>query len=167
MAIIKDITGTITKTGKSAVKKTKDLAGMAKLTAEIEETKGLLKSVYVEIGKKYCETHTSETADEDFTINVATVENLKDQLESLKAERLSLRGLVECPKCKKSVDDGYAFCPFCGEQLPEKVEETEESEEIEEATGEAMDIISNDEADASEEEDEAKFFVDEDEDITE
>ncbi len=119
MAFIDDVKDTLTKTGKTAVKKTKDLAAVAKVTADIEETKSLLKAVYIEIGKKFCETHSKETAGEDFAINVATVENLKEQLEALKAERLTLRGKVKCAECEKAVDNTFAFCPFCGAKLPE------------------------------------------------
>lgn len=94
MAIIDDIKGTITKTSKAAAKKTKDLAGIAKLSSEIEETKALINGVYTEIGKKYCELHDKDSAEEDFTVDIATVENLKEQLAALKAEKLKLRGKV-------------------------------------------------------------------------
>lgn len=129
MAIMDDIKGTITKTGKSAVKKTKDLAEIAKLTSEIEETKSLIKGVYVEIGKKYCELFDRETASNEFTIDVATVENLQSQLETLKIKRLALRGKVVCEKCDRAVDDEYSFCSFCGAKLPEKAAE-EEAEDV-------------------------------------
>lgn len=119
MAFIDNVKDTISKTGKTAVQKTKDLAAIAKVTADIEETKSLLKAVYVEIGKKYCETRTKDTADADFTVNVATAENLKEQLEALKIERLTLRGKVKCDACGKAVDNEFAFCPFCGAKLPE------------------------------------------------
>ena len=109
MAIIDNIKDTISKTGKSAVKKTKDLAGIAKITADIEETKNLLKGVYEEIGKKYCEVYDKDSAGEEFSVNVATVANLSERLESLKAERLALRGKVQCPGCGKSADNDYAF----------------------------------------------------------
>ena len=39
MAFIDNAKDIITKTGKTAVKKTKDLAAIAKVTADIEETK--------------------------------------------------------------------------------------------------------------------------------
>lgn len=125
MAIINNIKGTISKTGKAAAKKTKDIAGIAKLTADIEETKSLIKGVYVEIGKKYCEHHTKENADDIFTVDVATVENLTEQLENLKAKRMKLRGKILCEKCGKAVDNEYTFCPFCGEKLPEEAETVE------------------------------------------
>ena len=120
MAFIDEVKETITKTGKTAVKKTKDLASIAKVTADIEETKSLLKAVYIEIGKKYCETYDKSTAGEEFTINVATAENLKEQLEALRIERLTLRGKISCPDCGKAVDNVYSFCPYCGAKFPEK-----------------------------------------------
>lgn len=119
MAFIDDVKDTLAKTGKTAVKKTKDLASIAKVTADIEETKSLLKAVYIEIGKKYCETYDKSTAGEDFAINVATVENLREQLDALKMERLTLRGKVKCGECGKAVDNVYVYCPFCGAKLPE------------------------------------------------
>ena len=129
MAFIDDVKDTLTKTGKTAVRKTKDLAAIAKVTADIEQTKSLLKAVYIEIGKKYCETYNKDSAGEDFAINVATVENLREQLEALKVERLTLRGKIECPQCGKAVDNTYSFCPFCGAKFPEKPEGPEEAPE--------------------------------------
>lgn len=140
MAIIDDIKGTLTKTGKAAAKKTKDLAGIAKLSADIEETKSLITAVYAEIGKKYCETHDKETAEDSFTVDIATVENLKEQLEALKAERLKLRGKVTCAACEKAVDMDYVFCPFCGAKLPEA-----ENDEAEEAKDEVVEVADSDE----------------------
>lgn len=128
MAFIDDVKDTLTKTGKTAVKKTKDLAAIAKVTADIEETKSLLKAVYIEIGKKYCEMYTKSTAQEEFAINVATSENLKEQLEALRVERLTLRGKVRCPACGKAVDNTYTFCPYCGTKFPEPPEEGDEGE---------------------------------------
>ena len=129
MAFIDDVKETLAKAGKTTVQKTKDIAAIAKVSADIEETKSLLKAVYIEIGKKYCETHDKESAGEDFAINVATVENLKEQLEALKTERLTLRGKVRCGECGKAVDNEYIFCPFCGAKLPEApVEEAPEEE---------------------------------------
>ena len=125
MAFIDDVKETLAKAGKTTVQKTKDFAAIAKVSADIEETKSLLKAVYIEIGKKYCETHDKESAEADYAINVATAENLKEQLEALKAERLALRGKVKCTKCDKAVDNGYVFCPYCGAKLPEAPEAEE------------------------------------------
>ncbi len=119
MAFIDDVKDTITKAGKTTVRKTKDIAAIAKVTADIEETKGLLKAVYIEVGKKYCETHDKESADPEYTVDVATAENLKEQLEALITERLNLRGKVRCTECAKAVDNEFVFCPYCGAKLPE------------------------------------------------
>ena len=144
MAFIDEVKETLTKTGKTAVKKTKDLAAIAKVTADIEETKSLLKAVYIEIGKKYCETHSKDNAGDDFAINVATVENLKEQLEALRAERLTLRGKVKCAECGKAADDSYAFCPFCGAKYPEEPKE-EPSEEADDTVEIDLDEENDDE----------------------
>ncbi len=144
MAFIDDVKDTITKTGKTAVRKTKDLAAIAKVTADIEETKSLLKAVYIEIGKKYCETHDKASADEEYVINVATAENLKEQLEALITERLTLRGKVKCAECGKSVDNAFIYCPFCGEKLPDAPADDPKPEEAED---EAVEIDLDDEKD--------------------
>lgn len=132
MDIIENIKGTVTKTGKIAVQKTKDLAGIAKLTTEIEETKKLITDVYAEIGKKYCDMHADGTADPDFAVSVATVENLNERLEALRKERLALSGRKLCENCGKGAKATYEFCPFCGAKLPEVVVE-EETEDVTDA----------------------------------
>lgn len=133
MAIIENIKDTVYKTGKTAVKKTKDLAGIAKLSAQIEETKSLIDDVYTSIGKKYCEKYTKDTADDIFAIDLATVENLMEQLHALKLEKLSLKGKIQCEQCGKTTDDEYLFCPHCGAKFPEAAPETVEDadEEVE------------------------------------
>ena len=132
MDIIENIKDTISKTGKTAVKKTKDLAGIAKITAEIEETKNLIDEVYQEIGKKYCSLYDKDTAGEEFAVNVATIHSLTEHLEELRNRRLTLRGKVKCEGCGKSVNDEFTFCPHCGARLPE-IPEEEDDESIEEA----------------------------------
>lgn len=126
MDIFDNIKDTLSKTGKTAVKKTKDLAGVAKLTAQIEETKGLLENAYAEIGKKYCSLYTKDTAEEAFSVNVATVHSLSDHLDELIEKRLNLRGKVVCDGCKNSVSGEFVFCPHCGKKLPEKPDDDED-----------------------------------------
>lgn len=128
MDIIENIKDTVYKTGRSAVKKTKDLAGLARISAQIDETKSLIDDVYIEIGKKYCEKYSKDTAGEEFAINVATVENLTEQLHALKLEKLSLKGKVQCASCGNACDDEYLFCPHCGNKFPELPTATEEPE---------------------------------------
>ena len=123
MATIENIKGTIAKASKTAVKKTKDIAGMAKLTTEIEETRKLIREVHIEIGKKYCELYDENTAEADFAVSVATVQNLTERLEALRKERLALRGLKMCDNCKKGSKEAFEFCPYCGTKFPEKAEE--------------------------------------------
>lgn len=126
MDIIENIKDTITKTGKSAVKKTKDLAGIAKLTAEIEETESLLEDAYADIGKKYCSIHDKDIADEHFSVNIATVNTLQEHIKELKIQRLNLRGKVICEGCSNSVSDEFSYCPHCGQKLPEKLQDDNE-----------------------------------------
>ena len=148
MAFIDDVKETLAKAGKTTVQKTKDFAAIAKVTADIEETKSLLKAVYIEIGKKYCETHDKETADADYTVNVATAENLAEQLEALKAERLALRGKVKCPECEKAVDNEFVFCPFCGAKLPDAPAPEEPEVEVDD---DVIDVDLDDEDDDKDE----------------
>lgn len=119
MDIIGNIKDTISRTGKSAVKKTKDLAGLARINARIEETKELIEGVYAQMGRKYFELYSKDGASEEFAIDIATIENLTEQLEAFEQEKLALKGKIKCTECGKTGDDGYAYCPFCGAKFPE------------------------------------------------
>ncbi|MBE6563365.1 MAG: hypothetical protein E7660_06475 [Ruminococcaceae bacterium] len=119
MDIIGNIKETISKTGRSAVKKTKDLAGLARINARIEETKELIEGVYAQIGRKYYDLYSKGGASEEFAIDIATIENLTEQLEAFEQEKLVLKGKIRCAECGKTGDDGYTFCPFCGAKFPE------------------------------------------------
>ncbi|MBY9004088.1 MAG: zinc ribbon domain-containing protein [Candidatus Lokiarchaeota archaeon] len=33
--------------------------------------------------------------------------------------RSTIAGKINCPKCRKSIDEGLTFCPECGERIPE------------------------------------------------
>ncbi len=148
MDIFDNIKDTLSKTGKSAVKKTKDLAGVAKLTAEIEETKGLLEKAYEDIGKKYCSLYDQNTAEEAFSVNIATVKSLTEHLEELKIKRLNLRGKVVCDGCKNSVSDEFVFCPNCGKKLPEKSEDDDFEFEEDETGDIEVETVDTAESDA-------------------
>ncbi len=133
MDIIENIKGTITETGKKAVKKTKELAEIAKLTSEIEDTKKLINDVFSEMGKKYFELYGNKEIDAEFSVNIATVKNLTERIEALSKERMQLRGMKMCSKCGKGIKDDFEFCPYCGTTLARDEGKAEKEEEDESA----------------------------------
>ncbi|MHA1669058.1 MAG: DUF7575 domain-containing protein [Promethearchaeota archaeon] len=39
--------------------------------------------------------------------------------EDYKPTTSSIAGKINCPKCRKAIDEGLTFCPECGERIPE------------------------------------------------
>ena len=117
--------------------KTGKLAKEAKIRMKINEMKGQIKDIYVEIGKKVYEKHVREEEidikkdleDECTKIDVLTAE-IEDRLN----ECLELKDKKKCQKCFKEIDKNMKFCPECGaKQDEEPAKEVEVLEKLENA----------------------------------
>lgn len=85
----------------------------AKVNNRITETQNALRQCYQELGECYYATFRQEER-EELRPFVQQITDLLQQLEQLKEEQRSLRGLVACPNCGEDIPKNSVFCPNCG-----------------------------------------------------
>lgn len=85
----------------------------AKVNNRIAETQNALHQCYQGLGECYYATFRQEER-EELRPFVQQITDLLQQMEQLKEEQRSLRGLVACPNCGEDIPKNSVFCPNCG-----------------------------------------------------
>ena len=152
------ISKNITDTGKVVTEKTKQVSETAKLNAKIVSSENTISTNYTILGKYYYDTFKENPAEEVAeACNAITAAT--ESIASMKAQLLSIKGLVKCTACGAECPIDNNFCGKCGAVLekPEipAIEETEEElditvELVETApAAEAVEIVAEEAADES------------------
>ena len=131
--------------------KTGKLAKEAKIRMKINEMKGQIKDIYVEIGKKVYEKHVREEEidiKKDLEDECTRIDVLTGEIEDRLKECLDLKDKKQCPKCFKEIEKDMKFCPECGTKQEEKeeikeVEVVENKENLEESANQDNTISEN------------------------
>lgn len=107
--------------------KTGKIAKEAKLRMKISELKGNVEDIYKEIGKAVYENHRIETEEKDIANELeeycTKIDVLSAEIESNLQECLKLKDKRQCVKCFKEIEKNAKFCPECGAEQPDLVEE--------------------------------------------
>ena len=109
------------KTYKYTTEKTSKLAKEAKLKMQMNEHKGEIEDLYLEIGKKMYEHHVNDKA-LDIDIEAVLeeyciqIDELCDRIEDERKEILTLKEKKQCPNCFCEIDLDYHYCPNCGDE---------------------------------------------------
>ena len=112
--------------------KTTKIAKIAKLKALMNEDKQKVEDLYNEIGKKLYENHVrAEKIDIVSKIEdiCKEIDAYADEIELTRKEILKLKDLKQCKKCSYEMELEYKFCPNCGEEQKEVLENKEENSE--------------------------------------
>ena len=119
-------------TYKYTQEKTTKIAKIAKLKALMNEDKQKVEDLYNEIGKKLYENHVrAEKIDIVSKIEdiCKEIDAYADEIELTRKEILKLKDLKQCKKCNYEMELEYKFCPNCGEEQKEVLENKEENSE--------------------------------------
>ncbi len=119
-------------TYKNTQEKTTKIAKIAKLKALMNEDKQKVEDLYNEIGKKLYENHVrAEKIDIVSKIEdiCKEIDAYADEIELTRKEILKLKDLKQCKKCNYEMELEYKFCPNCGEEQKEVLENKEENSE--------------------------------------
>lgn len=125
----------LTKTSNDVAQKAKELAEIAKLNSQVASNESVIKATYAEIGK-YVYENLKEDAPAEIAEKMATIDTALADIANLKAEILKLKGSQKCPQCESEVAQGVAFCPNCGNKMPEPVVDVVEEGEVKEVVEE-------------------------------
>ena len=119
-------------TYKYTQEKTTKIAKIAKLKALMNEDKQKVEDLYNEIGKNLYENHVrAEKIDIVSKIEdiCKEIDAYADEIELTRKEILKLKDLKQCKKCSYEMELEYKFCPNCGEEQKEVLENKEENSE--------------------------------------
>ena len=119
-------------TYKYTQEKTTKIAKIAKLKALMNEDKQKVEDLYNEIGKELYENHVrAEKIDIVSKIEdiCKEIDAYADEIELTRKELLKLKDLKQCKKCSYEMELEYKFCPNCGEEQKEVLENKEENSE--------------------------------------
>lgn len=118
MEFINEIGKKISQTGQKAVKKTKDMADVAKLNSAISGEEKKINETYFQIGQLYFSKYR-ENAENDFKVLVEQVSHSLSEIEKLKQQIQHVKGIKRCDNCGAEISDNSAFCSGCGAKVPQ------------------------------------------------
>ena len=137
MNFFDDLKEELSREGKKAATKAKNMFAISKLNSSIEEQEKKLGQVYQQIGKKYVELY-GEKQESEFAEMLTMVQecNLKmteykKEIEAIKSTEMSLEEekdahiLLEerkrvCKNCNTELSPNALYCPECGTKVEEQ-----------------------------------------------
>ena len=132
---MKKIGDAASKTYKFTAEKTSKIAKETKLKMKINEHKGDIKDIYVEIGEEVYEKYVK---DEELDLKglqqkCEEIQLLSEKIVKCKDEILKLKEKKQCKNCYEEIEMSAHYCPNCGfeqETIDEKIKEDEDAIEI-------------------------------------
>lgn len=126
----------ISKKSNDVSQKAKDVSEVAKLKNKIMSSENAIKAVYAEIGK-YVYENLREDAPEEIAQKMAKIDAAQKEVADCKAKIMKLKGIQKCEQCGKEVAADSAFCPSCGNKMPEPVVDVVDEGNVTEVAEEA------------------------------
>ena len=135
MEFFEKIGDAASKTYKYTAEKTSRIAKETKLKMKINEYKGDIKDLYIEIGENVYEKFVkNEELDlSDLQSKCEMIQDFSDKIVECKDEILLIKEKRQCKNCYEEIDLASNYCPNCGaEQEKIVVEETQKEEDTDE-----------------------------------
>lgn len=115
MAIFDKFVKAVNETSQSALQRGREMAEVSKVNSKIAEERSALYQCYYSLGEYYYQNCRQEDRQE-FQPFVEAITNHLQQMEQLEKELQSLKGLISCPGCGRSIPKNTVFCSFCGKK---------------------------------------------------
>ena len=139
----------LTKTSSDVAKKAKDFSEVAKLNSQIANKESSIKATYAEIGM-YVYENLKEDAPEEIAAKMAVIDEALAEIDKLKSEILKVKGSQKCTQCSSEVDATVAFCPYCGNKMPEPVVDVVDEGEVKEVVEDTVESVAEAVSEAAE-----------------
>ena len=107
----------IANTSKDVAKKANEIAKVTGLNGQISSQESLIDGVFKEIGKLVYD-NKDNIAGLDLSEVIGKIDAAKAEIERLKAEIRTVKGIKVCEQCGEEIADEVAFCPKCGAKAP-------------------------------------------------
>ena len=122
----KGVTDSVKDVATKAVNKIDNTVDVQKLKYRISKKEEEINSVYKTLGETIVKAvYAEESFDEHISEAIAKIEELKEELAAMNAERVAKSNNVVCGDCGAEVDTKNEFCPKCGNSLAEEGSEEE------------------------------------------
>ncbi len=137
MEFFEKIGDAASKTYKYTAEKTSKIARETKLKMQINEYKGEIKDLYIEIGENVYEKYVKdeELDTSDLQAKCEMIDDFSNKIVECKNEILRLKEKRQCKNCYEEIELSANYCPNCGAE--QEKEEAEEEKIKEEQTKEA------------------------------
>lgn len=126
-----------TETYKNVADKTNKMASESNIKGKMNENKKKITAIYTEIGKKVYQRYATDgnlDVKNDIQEELNRIDELAKEIEKAEEELLTLSGMKKCIKCNQNVPINSKFCPSCGAEQPEIVQEVKEAEVVDNST---------------------------------
>ena len=145
MDIFEKIGDAANKTYKYTAEKTSKIAKETKLKMKINEDKGDIKDLYIEIGENVYEKFVKDEELDlsDLQSKCEMIQDFSDKIVECKDEILKIKEKRQCKNCYEEIDLSANYCPNCGAEQ-EKIEVEEENKGDTE-NNESEDTLNNNE----------------------
>ena len=126
----------ISETGKTAVKKSGEIVESTKIKFAIMSAETEISKLNREIGESIVANYkagVSEKISADAVEKIEDVIELLNSIDELKQKINAIKDVVVCLSCEQKIPSEFAFCPRCGEKLPEEETPSDDDKNEEEA----------------------------------
>lgn len=113
MALFNDLGRKITQTSQDVVKKTKQMADVAKLNSDVSDEEKKLTNIYYQIGQLYVSLYKNNPGS-DFEVLIEQLDETQTKIENLKQQIQEIKGVKRCTTCGAEIPNNATFCSSCG-----------------------------------------------------
>ena len=125
--------------GKRLGETAESLTNRASEVVEVQRIRGQIRALdrnnerdYRDIGRMIYEKYKNgEVIDTEMVCICEEIEKREATAEEMEQMIADSKGTTVCPNCHANLTPDMAYCPQCGEKVPEEEEEPEEAEEEE------------------------------------
>ena len=138
------VTDTVAKTSESVMKKSSTAIEIQKAKLKKVSLEGNMKSLYESLGQLYFEKYADGDMPKEMAELCEKITSCQHAINEAEQRAAFLKGVVICSNCQAEVDKDASYCPKCGAEIIQVVEEDEDDsvdaeDENEESADEASD----------------------------
>lgn len=118
MALLDNVSETISKVAKNIAKGTNKVVESSKVSIDLLEKKDDLKDKYAEIGKLLADCDDNEIIEKlGITGKINDIRALNNEIVELKIKLSELKNTKKCPDCGANISKNSAYCNVCGSKI--------------------------------------------------
>lgn len=126
----KSLTTSVKTATNTAVSKIDATVDVQKLRYRITKKEEEISEVYKKLGEKIVSSvYAEENFDESVSEAIAQIEELKEEIAILNAERISKENHTICDSCGEEISLKNDYCPKCGNKISESPIVSEDEDE--------------------------------------